>query len=86
MEKSDKMLKLTVDFGEFGTRLILSGIAKSYQPGDLFNKQAVFVFNLMPRKMLGLESQGMLMVAEKEDGKVIIMTPAAPVPNGSRLR
>ncbi len=39
-----------------------------------------------PNKMLGLESQGMLMVAEKEDGKVVIMTPAVPVPNGSRLR
>lgn len=86
MEKSDKMLKLTVNFGEFGERTILSGIAKSYQPSDLLNKQAVFVFNLKPRKMMGLESQGMLMVAEKEDGKVVIMSPVVPVPNGSRLR
>lgn len=86
MEKSDKMLKLTVDFGEFGTRIILSGIAKSYKPGDLHNKQAVFVFNLKPRKMMGLESQGMLLCAEREDGTVVFTAPAGAVANGSRLR
>jgi methionyl-tRNA synthetase len=86
MEKSDKLLKLHVQFGEFGVRNILSGIAKTYQPEQLLNKQAVFVFNLKPRKMMGMESQGMLVVAEKEDGTVVIMSPEISVPNGSRLR
>ena len=83
---STKLLKLAVDFGIFGQRQILSGIKKWYQPNDLVGKQAVFIVNLKPRKMLGVTSQGMLFIAEDENGKPQIVTVAASVPNGSQLR
>jgi len=85
MPKSDKLLVLSVDFGPKGQRQILAGIRASYAPEDIIGKQAVFVTNLKPRKMMGLESQGMMLVSKDEQGNVKITTPAAPVPNGSRL-
>ena len=86
VEKSEKLLKLQVDFGQIGTRQILSGIKKFFDPADLINTQAVFVCNLKPRKMLGLESQGMLLTAQGDDNSLRIITPAGPVPNGTPLR
>ena len=83
---SDKLLKLQVDFGGYGKRQILSGVKKSFSPSDLVGKQAVFVFNLAPRKMMGLESQGMLLTAEDAQNKLSIVTPAGQVPNGARLK
>lgn len=80
-EGSDKLLRLTVDFGEHGTRNILSGIKQWYKPEDLKNKQFVFVFNLAPRKMMGEESQGMLLAAGEDTPKPLI--PYAELPNGS---
>lgn len=65
-EGSDRLLRLTVDFGEEGTRNILSGIKQWYKPTDLKDKQFVFIINLEPRKIMGEESQGMLLAA---DGK-----------------
>lgn len=84
--KSNKLLQLQVDFGAHGTRQILSGIKQSYKPEELLGKQAVFVFNLAPRMMMGLESHGMLLTAEGEGGYVKIITPAEPVANGTKLR
>ncbi|MFI5333064.1 MAG: methionine--tRNA ligase [Candidatus Babeliales bacterium] len=86
VEASDKLLKMQVNFGDKGMRQILAGIRHSYQPANLIGKQGVFVFNLKPRAMVGLESQGMMLVAEQADGKVAMATIAKPVPNGSRLR
>jgi methionyl-tRNA synthetase len=86
VEKSDKLLKLQVDFGSTGKRQVLSGIAKYYAPEDLINKQAVFVTNLAPRMMMGMESQGMLLTAEKSEGGICIVTPQVPVINGCRLK
>ncbi|HSW74016.1 MAG TPA: methionine--tRNA ligase [Candidatus Limnocylindria bacterium] len=86
MPQSDKMLRMQVNFGDKGMRQILAGVKQSYTPEQLLNKQATFVFNLSPRKMMGTESQGMMLVAEAADGKVKIMMPEAPVPNGTRLR
>jgi len=63
-EGSEKLLRLTVDFGEEGTRNIFSGIKQWYQPEELVNKQFIFVFNLQPRKMMGEDSEGMLLAAE----------------------
>ena len=83
---SDKLLKLQVDFGSSGTRQVLSGVKKHFTPARLTGKQAVFVFNLAPRKMMGLESQGMLLTAENEEGALQVITPAAPVANGTRLK
>lgn len=87
IEESDKLLHLTVNFGDHGTRTILAGIAQSFTPEELINKQAAFVFNLKPRTMLKkYESQGMLLAATREDGKVTIMSPGVRVPNGTLLK
>jgi methionine--tRNA ligase beta chain len=66
-------------------RQILSGIKQWYKPEDLVGKQFVFITNLAPRKMMGLESQGMIMAAEGEDRPSPLM-PSEKVPNGSKIR
>ena len=85
VEKSDKLLKLQVNFGKRGTRTILAGIRKLYAPTDIVGKQAVFVYNLKPRAMMGLESQGMLLIAEDAHGGHFVM-PESPVEPGTRLK
>ncbi len=81
---SDKLLLLTVDFAEQQPRTIFSGIKKYYQPEELIGQQAVFVVNLKPRKMMGQESQGMLLCAQSE-GAFSYVKPQRPVANGSKL-
>ena len=83
---SDKLLKLQVNFGPHGMRQILSGVKRSFTPADLIAKQAIFVFNLAPRKMMGLESQGMLLTAEDDEKNLKIVAPQGVVPNGTRLK
>lgn len=83
-EGSDKLLRLTVDFGEEGTRNILSGIKKWYKPKDLIGKQFVFVFNLAPRKMMGEESQGMILAADGEK-KPFPLKPKSKAKNGAKI-
>lgn len=85
LAKSDKLLKLQVDFGQYGIRQILAGVKQLFSVDDLIGKQAVFVFNLAPRKMLGLESQGMLLIAKDEQGGVAFVRPSSPIVNGSLL-
>ncbi len=85
IEKSDKLYKLQVDCGAYGTRQILSGIKQYFAPADLLNRQALFVLNLKPRQMLGLESQGMMLLAKDAENNLQRMAPIAPVPNGTRL-
>ena len=84
VEKSEKLLRLTVDFGEEETRNILSGIKQWYTPEDLVNKQFIFVFNLEPRKMMGEESQGMLLAAEGE--KPLPLMASEKTKPGSTIR
>ncbi len=79
-----KLLKLTVRIGE-ETRTILAGIAEMYQPDELIGKQIAVVANLKPRKMRGIESQGMLLAADVE-GQAILLHPETKVPSGSRVR
>lgn len=86
IEKSDKLLKLQVDFGPRGQRTVFAGIKKWYQPSDLIGKQAVFVFNLKPRAIMGQVSQGMILTAQDSQGIPHIVIPASPVPNGTKLR
>jgi len=86
MEGSEKLLKIQVDCGQFGVRQILAGVKKFFKPEDLVGKQGVFVLNLKPRKMMGTESQGMMLVVEDEQGNLQRVTVTAPVPNGTRLR
>lgn len=83
-EGSDKLLRLTVDFGEEETRNILSGIKQWYKPKEIEGKQFVFVFNLAPRKMMGEESQGMILAAEGKN-KPMPIKPRAKVPAGAKL-
>jgi methionine--tRNA ligase beta chain len=85
IEKSDKVVKLTVDFGDF-TRTILAGLKKEREnPKEIEGKQALFVVNLEPRKMLGLVSEGMLFDIGFVDGIIpVLAQPERLVPNGSR--
>jgi methionyl-tRNA synthetase len=82
--KSNKLLKLTVDLGD-QTRTVVAGIAKVYQPEALVGKQVVIVANLQPAKLMGVESQGMVLAADSE-GHPILLHPAEEVPNGTRVR
>ncbi|QJD80491.1 methionine--tRNA ligase [Spirosoma rhododendri] len=82
--KSDKLLKLKVDDG-MGTRQILSGIAKHFSPEEIIGKQVTFLANLAPRKMMGHESQGMILMAEDRDGKLAMLQPDQPVWNGGSV-
>ena len=83
--KSNKLMKLTVDVGEETPRTVVAGIAQRYAPGDLVGKQVVVVANLQPAKLMGVESQGMVLAAS-EDGLPILLHPAQPVPNGTRVK
>ena len=83
--KSDKLLQFKIDDG-LGGRTILSGIAKSYpDPQELVGLQVLFVANFPPRKMMGLESQGMIMSAVDQDGKLVVTSVSKKVANGSRV-
>ena len=82
--KSDKLLQVTVDLGD-ETRTVVAGIATAYDPDDLIGKQVVVVANLRPAKLMGVESQGMLLAASV-DGTPVLVHPAADVPDGSQVR
>lgn len=84
MEKSDKLLKLTVNSG-LDQRTILSGIAKQYTPEQMVGKQVTFIANLAPRKMMGIESQGMILMAEDQDGKLRLLQPTEAVNPGASV-
>ena len=82
--KAKKLLKLRLDDG-FGTRQVVSGIAKWYAPDDLIGKKVIVVANLSPAKLCGVESQGMIVAADVgEDARVIFVDK--DIPNGSKLR
>ncbi|MCO4818673.1 MAG: methionine--tRNA ligase [Bacteroidetes bacterium] len=83
--KADKLLQLLVDIG-LEKRTILSGIAQHFSPEDLVGKQAVVVTNLAPRKMRGVESNGMLLMAENTEGKLVFVEPVGGIEPGSVVR
>ena len=70
--KTDKLLQFTLDDG-FGVRTIISGLAKHYEPETLVGKQVIFVANLAPRKMRGIESQGMILSVMEADGSLSVL-------------
>jgi len=72
--KADKLLKLEIDLG-FEKRTIVSGIALHFNPADLVGKQVIIVANLAPRKIKGIESNGMILSAEDENGKLHLVNP-----------
>ena len=85
VKKSDKLLQFRIDDG-MGGRTILSGIAQSYpNPEELVGKQILFIANFPPRKMMGIESQGMILSAVNADGKLVLTTVSAEVRNGAQV-
>jgi methionyl-tRNA synthetase len=84
VEKADKLLKLSVDLG-FETRTIVSGIALHFKAEDIVGKQVTVVANLAPRKMRGIESMGMILMAEDAEGKLNFMNPEIAINNGATV-
>ena len=82
VEKADKLLELSVDLG-FETRTIVSGIAMHFQPEDIVGKQVTVVTNLAPRKMRGIESNGMILMAEDAQGKLHFVNPSETINPGA---
>jgi methionyl-tRNA synthetase len=82
--KSNKLVKLQVDTGE--NRQIVAGIGKSYAPEDLVGKKIVVLTNLQPAKLMGVESQGMLLAAMDSEGVLSILTPEKEVKQGALIR
>ena len=85
VEKADKLLRLQVDLGT-EQRTIVSGIAMHFQPQDIVGKQVTVVANLAPRKMRGIESQGMILMAENRDGRLIFVSPLEKADEGSEVK
>ena len=85
IEGSEKLLKLSVDFGEATPRQVLSGIAKFVAPEELVGKQCPFVANLPARQMMGLESQAMILATRTAEGGCVLFHPAKPLPPGTEL-
>jgi methionyl-tRNA synthetase len=84
VEKADKLLELLVDLG-FEKRTILSGIAMHFKPEDIVGKQVTIVANLAPRKMRGIESKGMILMAEDAQGKLYFVSPSEAIASGSTI-
>lgn len=84
VEKADKLLKLTLQVGS-EERTVVSGIALHFQPEEVVGKQVLLLANLAPRKMRGIESQGMILMAEDADGKLVFMSPSNSVAPGSSV-
>ena len=84
VEKADKLLQLEVDLG-LEKRTILSGIAMHFDPADIIGKQVVVVANLAPRKMRGVESKGMILMAEDAHGKLYFVQPSEAIAAGSKI-
>ena len=85
VKKSNKLLQFTIDDGSGTDRTILSGIAKFYKPEDLEGKDVLFIANLAPRKMMGIESQGMILSALNFDGSLSVTTTLSSVKPGSQV-
>ena len=86
IEGADKLYKLNLDVGELGKRVICAGIKENYDKEELVGKKIIYFSNLKPRKMRGIESQGMLLAASTEGHKeVVLISPSGEIANGSRV-
>ena len=83
--KADKLLQFSIDDG-MGGRTIVSGIAKYYAPEDLVGKEVCFIANFPPRKLKGVESQGMILSAENPDGSLVVIGPQGEVKPGCQVK
>lgn len=84
VEKSKKLLKLQVDTG-IDVRTVMSGIAEHFSPEEMVGKQVTILVNLAPRKIMGVESQGMILMASDKDGSLKLVIPGAQVSPGSTI-
>ena len=84
VEKSAKLIKLKVDIGE--ERQIVAGIGKAYTPEELVGKKIVVLANLKPAKLMGIESQGMLLAATDSEGTLSVLAIDRDVKTGARIR
>ena len=85
VEKADKLLKLELDMGT-EIRTVVSGIALHFKPEEIIGKQVTVVANLAPRKMRGIESNGMILMAQNADGRLIFVSPLETADNGSEVK
>jgi len=83
--KTKKLLKITVDTG-IDVRTVVSGIAEYYKPEDIIGKQVSILVNLEPRKLKGIESQGMILMAENADGSLAFVSPDTKISNGGEIK
>jgi len=83
--KTKKLLKLTIDTG-IDQRTVVSGIAEHYTPEEIIGQQVSILVNLAPRELKGIESQGMILMAENADGKLCFVAPTQKFENGSEIR
>ena len=88
IEGADKLYKLTIELGsKIGKRTVCAGLKKHYSKDDLKNKKIILFVNLMPRKLKGIESQGMILAAVSEDeSKVILLAPEKDIEVGAKVR
>lgn len=87
VEKSKKLVKLQVNLGEeIGTRQILAGISQYYTPEELIGRKIIVIVNLEPAKLMGLESQGMLLAASTDEEGVILLQPEKDISAGAEVR
>ncbi|MCD6115023.1 methionine--tRNA ligase subunit beta [bacterium] len=84
IEGSERLILLKVNIGD-EVRQIVAGIGNFYQPEDLIGKEIVVVANLEPKKLMGYESQGMLLAAVKEDGEVVLVVPEKKTGAGTKI-
>ena len=85
VEKADKLLKLTVDTG-IDVRTVVSGIAEHFKAEDIVGKKVSVLLNLTPRKIRGVESQGMILMAESENGELSFVSPTIEISPGNIIR
>jgi len=85
IEKSDKLLKLKIML-DTGERQVIAGIAKNYSPEQILGRKVVIVANLKPAKIMGLESRGMILAVQKNDGSLDVLTVDESVKNGTRVK
>lgn len=84
VEKADKLLKLQLDLG-FEKRIVVSGIAQHFKPEDVLGQKVTLLANLAPRKIRGVESKGMILMSENEDGSLKFVAPSGDAENGSSI-
>lgn len=87
IEGADKLYKLTLDVGEIGERVVCAGIKQYYSKDELKGKKIILFTNLAPRKMKGIESQGMILAAVNGDeSEIVLISPESDIEVGSKVR